>query len=90
MGSVTDITNDDDFLYSSSMDYNVKQWNVTLGVHTGEFVGHSGFVNSAMINEGIIFSGSADELIKAWDVESTENIYSFIRKIYSQHLIFSF
>lgn len=84
------LTNDDNFLYSGSMDTTMKQWNVTLGVYTREYIGHSGFVPSLLIDNDFIFTGSSDASIRMWNFESTENVYTLYGEIFLSNLTCSF
>ena len=80
------LTISDGKLYSGSYDHSIKVWNcsnheliTTLGVpeehdEEGEYEGHTSPVFCLTINDGKLYSGSADETIKVWDCSTNKLI----------------
>jgi guanine nucleotide-binding protein subunit beta-2-like 1 protein len=59
------------FLYSAGSDSVVKQWNISSGALTADFVGHINYISSLQLDGDFLLSGSWDLSIKKWNIEST-------------------
>ena len=85
-GWVYCLTINDGMLYSGNYDHSIMVWNcsnheliTTLGVPEehdveGEYEGHTDWVNCLTINDGKLYSGSADKTIKVWDCSTNKLI----------------
>jgi WD40 repeat protein len=62
----------------------IFQWNVTSGVQTASFSGHTNMVATMKLVLGVLYSGSVDKTIRLWNVSAKQNIlvlygkYSFL------------
>lgn len=61
------------YVYGSGHDMEIFQWNASSGAQTGSFSGHSDMVSSMRLVAGILYSGSADQTIRLWDINAKQN-----------------
>jgi len=72
-----------DLLFSCSKDNLPCVWYAETGERLGTYNGHTGAVPSCDVNfdSTILITGSADSIVKLWDVETGKEIYSLPHKV---------
>jgi WD40 repeat protein len=76
------------FLYSAGYDNVVKQWNISSGALTADFVGHINYITSLQLDGDFLLSGSWDLSIKKWNIESTVMVESIEGTVSSKFITF--
>lgn len=76
--------NDNDLLFSGSIDKTIKIWNLNTGEVLQTLVGHSGTVTSlVLVNKSYLISGSEDNSILVWELDFTNNNFKTVGKFFA-------
>lgn len=59
-------------MYAAGSEALIYYWNISSGIQTGYFTGHTDFIGVLILNSGILYSGSRDETIRSWDARLFE------------------
>jgi WD40 repeat protein len=75
--AVTSIAVSGEWLFSSSHDKTIKQWQIATGQCLQTFSGHQDWVTSISVSGEWLFSGSRDKNIKQWQLATGECLHTF-------------
>jgi WD40 repeat protein len=63
---------------SGSDDTTLKVWDVRTGLELRTLEGHTGWVSTANVAQGLVVSGSGDGTLKAWDLETGQVLWTLV------------
>jgi WD40 repeat protein len=68
--AVSSLVLDENYMYSGSYDFTLKQWNIASGSIENDYIGHERDIWSIQVQGQFLYSGSLDSSVMIWDKES--------------------